>query len=106
MTLITRGIEEVNQMDMQTLQIIAGSISSFLFISANIPMLVKAYQTKNLRSYSLSNIVLINVGNVLYWFYISNFPPGPIWLLHSFYTLSSAVMLVWYLRYERAWKRP
>ena len=101
-----RVVEDVRKMDIQTLQIVAGSISSLLFISANIPMLVKAYKTKNLRSYSLGNIALINVGNVLYWLYISNFPPGPIWLLHSFYTLSSAVMLVWYLRYERSWRRP
>lgn len=88
-------------MDIQTLQNVAGSISSLLFIVANLPMLVKAYKTRNLRSYSLSNIVLINVGNLLYWLYISYLSPGPIWLLHSFYTVSSAVMLVWYLRYER-----
>ena len=88
-------------MDMQTLQNVAGSISSLLFITANLPMLVKAYRTHNLRSYSLGNIVLINVGNLLYWLYISFLPPGPIWLLHSFYTVSSAIMLVWYLRYER-----
>jgi uncharacterized protein with PQ loop repeat len=52
-------------MDLQNLQIIAGSISSFLFISGNIPMLVKAFKTKNLHSYSLSNIVLINVSILL-----------------------------------------
>ena len=88
-------------MDSQSLSVVAGSISSILFICANVPMLVKAYRTRNLRSYSLSNIVLVNVGNVLYWLYISSFPPGPIWALHSFYTLASAMMLVWYLRYER-----
>ncbi|MBI5666884.1 MAG: hypothetical protein HZC41_02660 [Chloroflexi bacterium] len=88
-------------MDNQTLQNVAGSISSLLFITANLPMLVKAYRTRNLRSYSLTNMVLINVGNLLYWLYIAHFPPGPIWLLHSFYTVTSAVMLVWYLRYER-----
>ena len=93
-------------MDSQTLSVVAGSISSFLFISANVPMLVKAYRTRNLRSYSLSNIVLVNVGNVLYWLYISSFPPGPIWALHSFYTLTSAMMLAWYLRYERSGRTP
>jgi hypothetical protein len=92
-------------MDSQTLSVVAGSISSLLFISANVPMLVKAYRTRNLRSYSLSNIVLVNVGNVLYWLYISSFPPGPIWALHSFYTVTSVLMLVWYLRYERSWRR-
>jgi hypothetical protein len=89
-------------MDGQAIQLVAGSISSLLFMSANVPMLVKAYRTRNLRSYSLSNMLLINVGNILYWLYISSFPPGPIWALHSFYTVSSAVMLVWYLRYERS----
>lgn len=91
-------------MDTQALQNMAGGISSLLFISANLPMLVKAYKTRNLRSYSLSNMLLINVGNILYWLYISLFPPGPIWMLHSFYTLSSVLMLMWYLRYERGWK--
>jgi hypothetical protein len=41
-------------MEMQSLQIVAGSISSFLFISGNIPMLVKAFRSRNIRSYSLS----------------------------------------------------
>jgi hypothetical protein len=92
-------------MDIQTLSVIAGSISSLFFITANVPMLVKAYKTRNLRSYSLSNMLLVNVGNVLYWLYVSSFPPGPIWALHSFYTLTSALMLVWYLRYERPSRR-
>lgn len=87
-------------MDIQTLQIVACAFSTLLFITANVPMLVKAYKTRNLRSYSLSNIALINVGNLIHWFYISNLPFGPIWLLHGFYTLTSALMLVWYLRYE------
>jgi hypothetical protein len=92
-------------MDEQALQLTAGTISSLLFMAANIPMLVKAYRTRNLRSYSLSNMLLINVGNILYWIYISHFPPGPIYALHSFYTVTSIFMLVWYLRYERSWRR-
>lgn len=88
-------------MELQTLQIVAGSISSMLFITGNIPMLFKAFKTKNMRSYSLSNIVLLNVGNVVYWLYISSLPLGPIWLLHSFYTVSMAFMLLWYLRYAK-----
>ena len=27
-------------------------------------------------------------------------PPGPIWLLHAFYLVTTALMLAWYLRYE------
>jgi len=87
-------------MELQTFQIIAGSISSFLFISGNVPMLVKAFKTRNLHSYSLSNIVLMNAGNLVYWLYISNLPLGPIWVLHTFYTAAEVLMLVWYLRYE------
>jgi uncharacterized protein with PQ loop repeat len=86
-------------MGIQTLQIVAGSISSMLFITGNIPMLLKAFKTKNLRSYSLSNIVMVNVGNLIHWLYISSLPFGPIWLLHSFYTITMLVMLLWYLRY-------
>lgn len=87
-------------MEVQTFQLMAGSISSFLFISGNLPMLVKAYKTRNLRSYSLSNMILVNTGNLMYWLYISNLPFGPIWVLHTFYTLAQILMLVWYLRYE------
>ena len=90
-------------MDTQALQIMAGSLSSFLFISGGIPMLLKAFKTKNLHSYSLSTILLNNVGNFFYWLYVISLPIGPIWLLHSFYTLTSVLMLVWYLRYERRW---
>jgi uncharacterized protein with PQ loop repeat len=89
-------------MDVQTVQLIAGSFSSLLFITANFPMLVKAYRTRDLHSYSLSNLLLINVGNVLYWAYVSQFSLGPIWFLHSFYTITSIIMLVWYFRYERS----
>jgi uncharacterized protein with PQ loop repeat len=87
-------------METQNFQIIAGSISTLLFITANVPMLLKVFKTKNLRSYSFSNMVLVNVGNIAHWLYISSLPLGPIWLLHSFYTLTSAVMLTCYLRYE------
>ena len=34
-----------------------------------------------------------------------NLPPGPIWFLHGFYTVSTALMLIWYLRYE-GWSGP
>ncbi len=90
-------------MDMQTVQIVAGSISSFLFITSNVPMLLKAFKTKNMHSYSFTNILLNNVGNLIYWLYISSFPLGPIWVMHTFYTLTSVMMLVWYIRYERSW---
>ena len=86
-------------MDIQVLPILAGSLSSVIFITANVPMLLKAYRSKDLRSYSLGNIVLVNIGNFMYWLYVSSLPFGPIWLLHSFYTLTMAILLLWYLRY-------
>lgn len=64
-------------------------------------MLRKAAVTKDLASYSLGNILLANVGNVIYSLYVFTLPIGPIWVLHSFYVISSALMLFWYARYAR-----
>lgn len=82
------------------LPIIAGTISTTMFALSMLPMLVKAFQTKDLGSYSLGNILLSNVANLVHSLYVFDLPPGPIWLLHTFYLLSMALMLAWYLRYE------
>lgn len=82
------------------LPIVAGMVSTILFALSALPMLKKAFQTKDLRSYSLGNILLSNVGNLLYTIYVFYLPPGPIWLLHAFYLVTMGLMLVWYLRYE------
>ena len=79
---------------------IAGFISTGLFALGTLPMLAKAFRTKDLASYSLGNILMSNVGNVIYSIYVFQLPLGPIWFLHSFYLLSTGLMLVWYLRYE------
>jgi uncharacterized protein with PQ loop repeat len=79
---------------------IAGFISTGLFALGTLPMLAKAFRTKNLASYSLGNILLSNVGNLIYSIYVFQLPRGPIWFLHSYYLLSTGLMLVWYLRYE------
>lgn len=84
-------------MDTQSVSFIAGAVSSFMFISSHVPMLLKAFRTRDLRSYSLLYLVLVNAGNLLYWLYVINLPLGPIWLMHSFYTLSSALLLGMYL---------
>jgi uncharacterized protein with PQ loop repeat len=86
-------------MDMN-LPVIAGTISTTIFAFSTLPMLLKAFRTKDLKSYSLGNILLANVGNVIHSVYVFNLPPGPIWLLHAFYLVTTALMLVWYLRYE------
>jgi hypothetical protein len=62
-------------------------------------MLVKATGTRELRSYSLSNLLLSNAGNVIHSVYVFHLPLGPIWVLHTFYLLTTALMLVWYLRW-------
>jgi hypothetical protein len=62
-------------------------------------MLIKAGRTKDLGSYSLGNIVLANIGNVIYSVYVFQLPAGPAWALHTFYLISTALMLLWYLRY-------
>jgi uncharacterized protein with PQ loop repeat len=82
------------------LPVIAGTTSTIIFAFSTLPMLVKAYQTKDLRSYSPGQILLANVGNVIHSIYVFHLPPGPIWLLHAFYLVSTGLMMVWYLRYE------
>jgi uncharacterized protein with PQ loop repeat len=79
---------------------IAGFISTALFALGTLPMLSKAFRTKDLASYSLGNILMSNVGNVIYSIYVVQLPPGPVWFLHSYNLISTALMLVWYIRYE------
>ena len=70
-----------------------------VFAASALPMLGKAVRSRDLRSYSRTNLVLANVGNAVYSIYVFHLPPGPIWLLHTFYVVSSALMLFWSLRY-------
>jgi uncharacterized protein with PQ loop repeat len=83
----------------RTFPVLAGAVSSVIFACSTLPMLVKAARTKDLSSYSLGNILLSNLGNVVHSVYVFHLPAGPIWALHTFYLLSTAMMLVWYLRY-------
>ena len=83
----------------ELLPLLAGSLSTVIFAASYLPMLVKAVRTKNLVSYSRSNLLLTNLGNVVHSFYVFSLPAGPIWALHTFYLVTSAVMTAWYLRY-------
>lgn len=85
---------------MAHIALIAGTFSTFIFIGSNVPMLWKAYQTKDLHSYSKLNIILANFGNLVYWIYVLNLPVGPIYLLHFFYTITSLVMLGLLIRHN------
>jgi uncharacterized protein with PQ loop repeat len=88
-----------------SLPVIAGAISTTIFALSVLPMLLKAFRTKDLASYSLGNILLANVGNVIHSVYVFNLPAGPIWLLHTFYLATMGLMLIWYLRYEQYKRR-
>jgi uncharacterized protein with PQ loop repeat len=86
---------------MKELALLAGSVAAGIFMISQLPMLIKAGRTKNLRSYSFGNIALANVGNVLYAVYVFSMPAGPIWAMHTFYLIATGLMLFWYLRYAR-----
>jgi hypothetical protein len=87
---------------MSTLDVptVAGVVSTVIFAGSTLPMLAKAHRSRDLTSYSLGNIALANVGNAVHSLYVFSLPPGPLWLLHSFYVGSSGLMLGWYLRYH------
>lgn len=78
----------------------AGAIATILFAVSTLPMALKAYRTKDLKSYSLGYLLLGNAGNIFYSIYVFSLPPGPIWVLHTFYVIVTGLMLFWYLRYE------
>jgi uncharacterized protein with PQ loop repeat len=81
--------------------VLAGSISTGLFMASVLPMLIKAWRTKDLESYSLGNLVTSNVANLIHSVYVVSLPIGPVWALHGFYLGATALMLLWALRYQR-----
>jgi uncharacterized protein with PQ loop repeat len=87
---------------MEQIQMVAGSIAGLIFAAASWNMLVKAWRTKDLSSYSFGQIALNNVGNLFYWLYVISLPFGPIYLMHAFFTIVSLLMLVWYFAYRTA----
>ena len=87
-------------MSLQEAGVVAGTLSTTLFVFSYLPMLVKAFRTRDLRSYSAGNLVVANVGNVVHSVYVFSLPAGPLWILHTFYVVSSALMLFWWWRYR------
>lgn len=87
------------------LPVVAGSVSTAIFVASTVPMLVKARRTKDLASYSLGNIALANLGNLIHAVYVFSLPLGPVWALHGFHLGASGLMLFWYLRHARS-RRP
>ena len=88
------------------LAVFAGVVSTGLFVMSYLPMLRKAARTRDLSSYSLGNLATTNLGNLVYSVYVFSLPFGPIWLLHGFYLVASALMLLWFLRYRATWNAP
>jgi hypothetical protein len=83
---------------MRNVALLAGLASTALFIGSYLPMLHKAWRTRDLASYSRPSLVLANVGNVTQAVYVASLPVGPIWFLHAFYLAASALMLGLHLR--------
>ena len=81
--------------------LLAGTISTVVFAVSNLPMLRKALRTRDVSSYSLSSMLMINAANVAYSLYVFSLPPGPIWALHTFYLVSCGIMLVLCVRARR-----
>jgi nitronate monooxygenase len=84
--------------------VVAGAVCAVAFAISNLPMLAKALRTRDVSSYSLSSLVIINAANVLYSVYVFTLPPGPVWALHTFYLVSCAIMLMLCLRARSATK--
>ncbi len=89
-----------------SLPVLAGSVSTAIFIASTLPMLVKARRTKDLASYSLGNILLANIGNLTYAVYVFSLPLGPVWALHGFHLCATGLMLFWYVRHAGRHRRP
>lgn len=85
-----------------TLPVLAGTVSTAVFVGSVLPMLHKARRTRELSSYSFGNIALANLGNAVHSVYVFHLPLGPIWVLHAFYVVSSGLMLYWYVRSRTA----
>ncbi len=82
--------------------LIAGTVATVVFAVSNLPMVRKALRTRDVSSYSLSSIGMINGANAVYSLYVFSLPVGPIWALHTFYLVSCAIMLVLCLSQRRS----
>jgi hypothetical protein len=80
--------------------VVAGTVSTVLFVASYLPMLSRAARTRDLSSYSPGNLLLANLGNLVHSLYVFSLPAGPLWLLHTFYLVSSALMLSWWCRHH------
>ncbi len=89
-----------NSVSGMNVSVLAGMVSTFLFAVSYLPMLLKALRTRDLDSYSFGYLALSNAANAVHSVYVVSLPLGPIWLLHFFYVVASALLLIWYLRFS------
>ncbi len=82
--------------------LVAGTLATVVFAVSNLPMLRKALRTRDVSSYSLLSMVMINGANAVYSLYVFTLPIGPVWGLHTFYVVSCGIMLVLCLRQRRS----
>src|SRR5918996_6057922 len=94
------GVTRLSEGVVMNTPLIAGTISTIIFATSLLPMLIKARRTRDLASYSLGNILLSNLGNLVHSVYVLSLPAGPIWALHGFYLVSMGLLLLWYLRFK------
>lgn len=87
-------------MSLRDAGVVAGTVSTALFVLSYLPMLVRAGRTRDLSSYSPGNLVIANVGNLVHSLYVFSLPAGPLWGLHTFYLVSTALMLWWWCRHH------
>jgi hypothetical protein len=88
-------------MDLHQLPLLAGAAATTIFVGSYLPMLGKAIRSRDLSSYSRSSLVLANVGNLVQTAYVVTLPLGPIWGLHAFYLVGTALMLLLHVRQPR-----
>jgi hypothetical protein len=81
--------------------VLAGAVSTILFVSSYLPMLHKGRRTRDLSSYSVGHLAVANIGNAVHTIYVVSLPVGPIWALHAFYLSSTGLMMWWWWRYGR-----
>lgn len=78
---------------MNGLAVVFGTASTTLFAASQLPMVWRAVRTRDLTSYSTSSLLLANIGNLLHAVYVYSLPAGPLWFLHAFYLVVTALML-------------
>lgn len=66
-------------MTLREAAVVAGAVSTVLFLGAYLPMLAKAWRTRDLHSYSGGSLTVTTLGNLVYTAYVVSLPVGPIW---------------------------